>query len=197
MLSDELWEIVEDRKEQNIEERKRIMESGSVENNLDFLTSCAQSLLQSELDKFKTSIQIIHDYYFAIEEKTTHELTGAVTSELSFEGEEMPTVENMTEGSDSTLLGSYLYPRLDKLLQMALKQQAVPDVTKIDASGADKKGGKAPPAKKGAPASKDAEPDAPVEESQYVKEMKEAVRVEKSLLRFRLVQIRNWTLQRL
>ena len=41
VLSDELWEIVEERKEQNADERKKIMESGSVENNLDFLTSCA------------------------------------------------------------------------------------------------------------------------------------------------------------
>jgi hypothetical protein len=197
VLSDELWEIVEERKEQNIDERKKIMESGSVENNLDFLTTCAQSLLQSELDKFKASIQIIHDYYFAIEEKTTHELTGAVTSELTFDGDEMPSVEVLGENADSTVIASYSYPRLDKLLQMALKQQAVPDVTKIDAAGADKKGGKAPPPKKGAPAAKDAETDAPVEESMYVKEMKEAVRVEKSLLRFRLVQIRNWTLNRL
>lgn len=56
VLSDELWEIVEERKEQNSEERKKIMESGSVENNLEFLTTCAQQLMQAELDKFKTSI---------------------------------------------------------------------------------------------------------------------------------------------
>ena len=36
-----------------------------------------------------------------------------------------------------------------------------------------------------------------VEDSIYVKEMKEAIRVEKSILRYRLVQIRNWTLQKL
>lgn len=79
---------------------------------------------------------------------------------------------------------------------MALKQQVVPDVTQIAAAGTDKGKGKAAPAKKGAPA-KEAEAEAVAEESTYVKEMKEAVRVEKSLLRFRLVQIRNWTLQRL
>jgi len=72
----------------------------------------------------------------------------------------------------------------------------VPDVTQVqNAGGADKNKGKAPPPKKGAPAT--AEPEAPVEESQYVKEMREAVKVEKSLLRFRLVQIRNWTINRL
>lgn len=56
VLSDELWEIVEERKEQNIEVRKQIMESGNVENGLEFLTLCAQQLMQAELDKFKISI---------------------------------------------------------------------------------------------------------------------------------------------
>lgn len=36
-----------------------------------------------------------------------------------------------------------------------------------------------------------------VEESQYVKEMREAIKTEKSILRFRLVQIRNWALRNL
>lgn len=78
------------------------MESGNVENGLEFLTLCAQQLMQAELDKFKISIQIIHDYYFAIEEKNTHEITGAVTAELAFEGEEMPAVETLPEGADAS-----------------------------------------------------------------------------------------------
>lgn len=70
-------------------------------------------------------------------------------------------------------------------------------MTAIQANAAaDKKGGKAPPPKKGATA-KDAEPEAAAEESAYVKEMREAVRVEKQILRYRLVQIRNWTLGKL
>lgn len=42
ILSDELWEIAEERKEQAVEERKKIMESGWVEFSLEYLTSCAQ-----------------------------------------------------------------------------------------------------------------------------------------------------------
>ena len=38
VLSDELWEIVEDRKEKAIEFRKQIMEAGHVEFNLALLT---------------------------------------------------------------------------------------------------------------------------------------------------------------
>ena len=42
VFSDELWEIVEERKEQSIEFRKQIMESGTVESALAFTTSVAQ-----------------------------------------------------------------------------------------------------------------------------------------------------------
>jgi hypothetical protein len=78
--------------------------------------------MQAELDKFKLTIQIVHDYYFAVEEKTTHEITGTVTSELAFEGEELPAVENFKDGSDPLQVSCYSYPRLEKLFQMALKQ---------------------------------------------------------------------------
>jgi len=42
ILSDELWEIAEDRKEQAIEERKKIMESGWIESAQEYITSVAQ-----------------------------------------------------------------------------------------------------------------------------------------------------------
>jgi len=66
----------------------------------------------------------------------------------------------------------------------------VTDITQVQVAAGDKKGAKAPPAKK---ATKEVEEVKEVEESPYVKEMKEAIKVEKSILRFRLVQIRNWT----
>ena len=42
ILSDELWEIAEDRREAAIEERKKIMESGWVESAQEYVTSVAQ-----------------------------------------------------------------------------------------------------------------------------------------------------------
>jgi len=56
ILSDEMWEIAEERKEQAIEERKHIMESGWVEFILEYFTSCAQQMMQSEIDKFKGTV---------------------------------------------------------------------------------------------------------------------------------------------
>ncbi len=193
VLSDELWEIVEERREQNIEERRKVMEAGQVEFGLEFLTLSAQQLMQAELDRFKVSIQIIHDYYHAVEEKNTPELTAPACVELHFEGDEMPPVEAVPEGADRSAPDSYTYPRLEKLLAMALRMQAVPDVTQqVAAAAADKKG---KPAKGKAAAA--VEEEKSVEESAFAREMKEAVKVEKSILRFRLVQIRNWSLQRL
>jgi hypothetical protein len=82
ILSDELWEIAEDRKDQAIEERKKIMESGWVEFQQEYLTNCAQSLMQCEIDKFKGTIQLIHDYYHAIEEKHIPDLPESMTVDL-------------------------------------------------------------------------------------------------------------------
>lgn len=193
-LSDELWEIVEERKEQAIEFRKKIMESGFAEFNLEFMTSIAQQLMQAEVDKFKIQIQIIHDYYHAIEEKLIPEAPPATSVEIGFpEGEEPPEVEKVADGADQTKVESYTYPRLDRLLAMALRQQVVPDVTQVTANVDPKKGGKKD-AKKGAAA---AEEDKSIEESIYVKEMREAIKVEKSILRFRLIQVRNWALEQL
>lgn len=68
--------------------------------------------------------------------------------------------------------------------------------TAANGGGKDDKKGKAA---KGKPvAATDAVADgAGAEDSLYAREMKEALRVEKSILRFRLVQVRNWTQQRL
>lgn len=110
------------------------------------------------------------------------------------EGEELPPVEVLPEGADSLSAASYNYPRLDKIFEKALKTQFIMDVT-LGAAGLDKKGG-APPAK-GKDPKKPAEDEKPVEDTQYVRDMKAAVKVEKSILRYRLAQIRNWALLRL
>ena len=69
-------------------------------------------------------------------------------------------------------------------------------MTQVQAAADPKKGGagKKDP-KKGQPAA--AEEEAAKKDSIYVEEMREAIKVEKSILRFRLVQVRNWALNQL
>ena len=160
------------------------MENGQIEHELEYMTSLAQKLFQAEVDKFKSSIQFIHDYYHAIEEKLIPEPPAAFTVEI--EGEDLPAVESAPE--DIMKLDSYSYPRVDKLYEKSLKAQFVPDVVAqaLAAANADKKNVKKDPKKKDVEEEKEKEP------TEYEKEMKEAIKVEKSILRYRLTQIRNW-----
>ena len=183
ILSDELWEIAEERKEQAIEERKKIMESGWVEFSLEYLTSCAQQMMQSEIDKFKGTIQLTHDYYHAVEEKLIPEAPETVTVDLMKEDVELPEVERLAEGAEPSDLSAYSYPRLDDLYKKALKAQVVPDVLAAAAAADAGKGGKG---KKDAGKGKAADAEEAKPESVYVTEMKAAIKIEKGILRFRL-----------
>ena len=88
-------------------------------------------LMQSEVDKFKSSIQLLHDYYHAFEDKLVPEAPQFATQDLVGETEDLPPVETLPEGSDQNNADLYLYPRLDKIFEKALKTQVVPDVTQI------------------------------------------------------------------
>lgn len=126
------------------------------------------------------------------------EAAPSTTVDLGFDDGEAPAVEALPDGSDAMNAELYTYPRLDRLLLLALKQQAIADVTQQNQASDPKKaaaakGGKAPPAK-GAPVPDEA---TNAEESIYVKELKEAIKVEKGIYRYRLVQIRNWSLKNL
>jgi hypothetical protein len=140
---------------------------------------------------------LIHDYYHAVEEKVVPEAPIEMTVDLlkQIEGE-LPEVEKLAEGADAADIGHYNYPRLEDFFKRAIKAQTVPDVLHTLAADAGKKA----PAKgkdaKGKGAAH-AEEDKPKLDSIYVIEMKEAIKVEKSILRYRLCQVRNWALQRL
>jgi hypothetical protein len=45
------------------------MESGWIEYEQAFAVTCAQNLMQCEVDKFKASVQLLHDFYHAFEDK--------------------------------------------------------------------------------------------------------------------------------
>lgn len=149
--------------------------------------------MQAEMDKFKVSIQILQDYYNAIEEKLIPEAAPSPTVELGFDEGDAPAIEQLPEGQDASNADLYTYPRLDRLLLQALKQQVITEVTE-KSQAVDPK--KAPPKGKAAPVVA-AKEEKPTEESIYAKELKEAIKVEKGIYRYRLIQIRNWSLKNL
>ena len=78
--------------------------------------------MQTEVDKFKASIQILHDFYHAFEDKLVPEAPASQTVELVQEGEDLPPVELLPDGADPFNPDLYNYPRLDVIFQRALKQ---------------------------------------------------------------------------
>jgi len=54
--------------------------------------------MQSELDRFKGSVQLIHDYYHIFEDKLLPEAPASLTVELVNEGEDLPPVEVLADG---------------------------------------------------------------------------------------------------
>jgi hypothetical protein len=191
-LSDKLWEISEKRRDEAIEERKTIINNGWVEFELKQMTHMAQSLMQAEIDKFRSSVFLIQDYYHAIEEKLVPDAPEKQNYSINYElvavnedgtTEELPPVYEISPEGDKEV-----YPRLAKLYERALKSQVLPEITSTPpGAGAviDKKAKKDP--------KKQAEEEAP-EVFFYEEEMKEAIKTEKAVLRFRLTMIRNWAI---
>jgi hypothetical protein len=142
--------------------------------------------MQSEIDRFKGTVQLIHDYYHAIEEKVIPDQPDSFTTELTHDGDDLPEVEKMQDGADPTNVQSYLYPRLEELFKRALKAQVVQEPSSSNqthkAPDPKAKGGKKPDPKKGGAG----EHEEKVHESTNWKEMKAAIKVEKANLRFRL-----------
>lgn len=193
-LSDELWELSEKRRDEAIEGRKRIMQNGWVEYELEQVTKMAQHMMQAEVEKFRNSTSLLQDYYYAIEERLVPDPPEKIYYEIVNRNEdgtteELPPVfDNNGEGENA----KEVYPRLDKLFERALKAQSLPEVESTPPGGAaaaaDKKGGKAKDPKKGAVEEES------TEKYFYEQELKSAITTEKSVLRFRLTLIRNWSL---
>ena len=133
-LADDLYDVAEERKEEALEERSRIMGSGWMEAELEMLTTIAQDLLQNEVDKFRGCVQLLQDYYCAVEDRVIPEPPTQATTELIGEGEELPPV--LAEGDAGS------FPRLEKLYEKAIKAQFLAEAANMGAAAADKK---APP----------------------------------------------------
>jgi hypothetical protein len=185
-LADNLWDIISERKEDSIEEREKIKTSGWIEHELEVLTLASQRLMQNEVDKFRGLVQLLQDYYYAIEEKLIPEPPPAYTVDLITADDELPPIE--AEGEPDS------FPRLDKLYERSIKAQILPEVV-TGGAGAAAKGGAPPPKGGKAPEAKKEEENN--EPTIYQKELKDGINNEKAVLRYRLTLIRNWAIKRL
>ena len=148
-LNDKIYEIIETRKNEAVEERKKIMTSGWIENEMEKFYMALERLFQNEIDKFIGSLQIMRDYYHNLDNRPLIELPFSTIDiikeeidqtpieEFNVEGEETQqenkekenTITN-SEASVKETLEQYIeknmpksYPRVEKLYKNSLKIQ--------------------------------------------------------------------------
>ena len=147
-LNDKIYEIIETRKNEAVEERKKIMTSGWIENEMEKFYMALERLFQNEIDKFIGSLQIMRDYYHNLDNRPLIELPFSTIDiikeeidqtpieEFNVEGEENQENKEKennagnTEASVKETLEQYIeknmpksYPRVEKLYKNSLKIQ--------------------------------------------------------------------------
>ena len=149
-LNDKIYEIIETRKNEAVEERKKIMTSGWIENEMEKFYMALERLFQNEIDKFIGSLQIMRDYYHNLDNRPLIELPFSTIDIIKEEIDQTPieefeaateenntnqennkeTKENNTENDVKETLEQYIeknlpksYPRVEKLYKNSLKIQ--------------------------------------------------------------------------
>lgn len=116
-LSDRIWEIIDIRKNEAIEERKKIMTSGWIEKEMDKFYQHLEKLFVNEVEKFLNSLNIIRDYYGSLDNKTIFSQESQITnvlkpSEILYDIHTVP-LENENDYE--------VFPKVDKLHKNCVK----------------------------------------------------------------------------
>ena len=146
-LNDKIYEIIETRKNEAVEERKKIMTSGWIENEMEKFYMALERLFQNEIDKFIGSLQIMRDYYHNLDNRPLIELPFSTIDIIKEEIDQTPieefnmeSEETQQENKENTITNSengvketleqYIeknlpksYPRVEKLYKNSLKIQ--------------------------------------------------------------------------
>ena len=101
-LNDKIYEIIETRKNEAVEERKKIMTSGWIENEMEKFYMALERLFQNEIDKFIGSLQIMRDYYHNLDNRPLIELPFSTIDIIKEEIDQTPIEEFSTENNEET-----------------------------------------------------------------------------------------------
>ena len=196
-LGDKIWEIIDIRKTEAIEERKKIISQGWIENELEKSFINITKLFQCEIDRFLSFLMILRDYYYTLDNRPLISLPN--TWEINKEDIESCPIES-TENEN-------IFPRLEKLYKFALKVQFMWDdklnkdeeKEKLSQNDKDSKINK----KSSTPNIKKTTSDKQVffvekrELLKYDEDFKAILMKEKAKYRFRITLIKHWSKNRL
>ena len=78
-------------------------------------------MMQAEIDKYRGIVQLLWDYYHAIDEKLIPGCEDIPAVDIGGGDIENTAVENLPEGADLMDEKVYTYPRLDELYKRSIK----------------------------------------------------------------------------
>lgn len=182
-LCAKLIELVDDLQKTSLAKRESIMKSGWAEYQLESVLANTQSLMQSEVNRYRSFNRFAEDFYAARDGKpmldTTEEtlfepiVDGATLPPVEFEGEDCPRLDFIYQSAMGVVTGEMPVAAKDTKGKKEVKKEV-------------KKIAKKDPKKK-------EEELAPVEEN---KELTALIEAEKNILKYRLGMIKEWSEKR-
>jgi len=189
-LHDILFDLIETKRDECLDERKNIINSGYLESEMEFFLNNIQTLLQAELFRTFRVMQLLSDYYGLLDRKELPEIPEFYQNQFSNNYDTI-ALENVDDLNNP-------FPRLEKMINDCLKVFMGEDEEPVAAVG----GKKAPPVKTGGSPKKEDPKKKKItgkevveeekkEETQWETEKKKALNVEKAIFRYRVMVIKN------
>jgi len=116
-LGDRIWEIIEERKDEAIEERKKIMNSGWIEKEMEKFYHNIEKVFVMEVEKLYSSLIIIRQFYFNMDSRLYHDILGFKPVDILKE-DDLSSIPLEKDDEDSNKLS---FPRIEKIYKNAIK----------------------------------------------------------------------------
>jgi hypothetical protein len=210
-LSDNIWDIIEIRKSEVIEERKRIMEVGFIKKEIDKFYFNVEKLFILEVEKLCANINILREYYFAMDLKPNSIDTMKFnlidilknkevnSTPIIIEDSKYENFDNENENQNQK------YPRLEKLYKNCFKllikyDEILKNIDKISKSNAINNNSSESSLRKNTKVHyKRYHESTFVDEKReifiYDEEMKNSIKAEKNKFKFRVTFIKFWAIK--
>lgn len=166
------------------------MEDGFVEHEMKIFSKSIHNMMQAELDRYQSFIQLLNGYYRGIENKPMEELPGPLLCAPNYDS--LPECE-VKEGEE------FKYPLLETIADNCIKilegKEVLEEGQKSKAAPAKKEAPKkAPPAKKDAGKNKGAKvvEEEAQEKSLFEVEMEKAIEIEKKGTAYRIMLLLSY-----
>lgn len=203
-LHDILFDLIETKRDEMLEERKSIISSGFLESEMEFFIANVQALLQAELQRSFRCVQLLTDYYNLLDKKDFIEIPEYYSNGFCNNYDTL-ALEAAVSNEDPLTIASF--PRLERIFSDVMRvfsgeeeeiiaQQATTGAKKTQGKGNVNASPKKEDPRKKKVAGKEVVEEEKKEETKWEIELKKAINVEKAIFRYRVQVIKTMALSK-